>query len=41
MTYLTSDVAVGDWTIRTHLAGDEESPAILWLHGSGPGVSAL
>lgn len=37
----TSDVAVGEWTIRTHLAGDPADPAILWLHGSGPGVSAL
>lgn len=37
----TTDVAVGDWTIRTHLAGDRSDPAILWLHGSGPGVSAL
>jgi 2-hydroxymuconate-semialdehyde hydrolase len=37
----TTDVAVGDWTIRTHLAGDPGDPVILWLHGSGPGVSAL
>lgn len=37
----TSDVTVGDWTIRTHQAGDPADPAILWLHGSGPGVSAL
>ena len=37
----TTDVAVGEWTIRTHLAGDPSDPAILWLHGSGPGVSAL
>jgi 2-hydroxymuconate-semialdehyde hydrolase len=40
-TITTSDVAVGEWTIRTHLAGDPAAPAILWLHGSGPGVSAL
>lgn len=40
-TITTSDLAVGEWTIRTHLAGDPADPAILWLHGSGPGVSAL
>ncbi|MGE3812418.1 MAG: alpha/beta fold hydrolase [Candidatus Nanopelagicales bacterium] len=40
-TISTTDVAVGEWTIRTHLAGDPADPAILWLHGSGPGVSAL
>jgi 2-hydroxymuconate-semialdehyde hydrolase len=37
----TSDVIVGEWTIRTHRAGDPADPAILWLHGSGPGASAL
>jgi 2-hydroxymuconate-semialdehyde hydrolase len=37
----TTDVTVGDWTIRTHQSGDPSAPAILWLHGSGPGVSAL
>jgi 2-hydroxymuconate-semialdehyde hydrolase len=37
----TTDVKVGPWTIRTHLAGDPDAPAILWLHGSGPGASAL
>ncbi|MFC6237552.1 alpha/beta fold hydrolase [Longivirga aurantiaca] len=40
-TISTTDVAVGEWRIRTHLAGDPADPAILWLHGSGPGVSAL
>ncbi len=40
-TITTTDVVVGEWTIRTHLAGDPADPAILWLHGSGPGVSAL
>jgi 2-hydroxymuconate-semialdehyde hydrolase len=40
-TITTSDVVVGRWTLRTHLAGDPADPAILWLHGSGPGVSAL
>jgi 2-hydroxymuconate-semialdehyde hydrolase len=37
----TTDVVVGDWVLRTHQAGDPDGPAILWLHGSGPGVSAL
>ena len=37
----TRDVRVGDWDLRTHEAGDADAPAILWLHGSGPGVSAL
>jgi len=41
MDLMTSDVPVGDWTIRTHQAGDPADPTILWLHGSGPGVSAL
>lgn len=40
-TVTTRDVPVGDWTIHTHLAGDPAGPAVLWLHGSGPGVSAL
>jgi 2-hydroxymuconate-semialdehyde hydrolase len=37
----TTDVEVGRWVLRTHEAGDPDGPAILWLHGSGPGVSAL
>jgi 2-hydroxymuconate-semialdehyde hydrolase len=33
--------AEGDqYHLRTHQAGDLAAPAILWLHGSGPGVSA-
>lgn len=35
------DLTVGARTIRVHECGDETGPAILWLHGSGPGVSAL
>ncbi|MCB0893785.1 MAG: alpha/beta fold hydrolase [Nocardioidaceae bacterium] len=41
MDLTTTDVPVGDWTIRTHQAGDPADPTILWLHGSGPGVTAL
>lgn len=37
------DIAIGagDLVLRTHETGSSEQPAILWLHGSGPGVSAL
>lgn len=41
MTRTTTDVAVGDWTIRTHEVGPRSAPTILWLHGSGPGAGAL
>lgn len=41
MDLTTSDVPVGAWMIHTHRAGDPEDPTILWLHGSGPGVTAL
>lgn len=41
MDLTTTDVPVGEWTIHTHQAGDPADPTILWLHGSGPGVSAL
>lgn len=39
----TRDIAigVGDAVIRTYETGGADQPAILWLHGSGPGVSAL
>ena len=37
----TRDIAVGEHTLHVHEAGDASAPAILWLHGSGPGVSAL
>lgn len=36
----TTDIQVGDWHLHTHQAGNPEDPAVLWLHGSGPGVSA-
>lgn len=42
MTQLrTTDVDLGGWVLRTHQLGDPADPTILWLHGSGPGVSAL
>lgn len=41
MDLTTTDVPIGDWTIRTHEAGDRDGPTILWLHGSGPGATAL
>jgi 2-hydroxymuconate-semialdehyde hydrolase len=37
----TSRVKVSAGELHTHQAGDPANPAILWLHGSGPGVSAL
>jgi len=37
----TQRVKVGAGELHTNLAGDPSNPAILWLHGSGPGVSAL
>jgi len=37
----TADVKVGDYSIRVNETGDPSLPAVLWLHGSGPGVSAL
>nr|NLI51530.1 alpha/beta fold hydrolase [Propionibacterium sp.] len=37
----TFDVPVDGLTVRVHTAGDRGDPPILWLHGSGPGVSAL
>jgi 2-hydroxymuconate-semialdehyde hydrolase len=37
----TSRVTVGAGELHTHQAGNPADPAILWLHGSGPGVSAL
>lgn len=42
MTQLrTTDVDLGRWALRTHQIGDPTDPTILWLHGSGPGASAL
>lgn len=41
MTVITSrDIEVGAWRLHTLEAGDPGDPTILWLHGSGPGVSA-
>jgi 2-hydroxymuconate-semialdehyde hydrolase len=37
----TTDVAVGDHTLRVSQSGDPGAEAILWLHGSGPGATAL
>lgn len=38
---VTRDIAVGGYSLRVHETGDASAPTILWLHGSGPGVSAL
>ena len=37
----TTDVDLGLWTLRTHQVGDPADPTVLWLHGSGPGATAL
>ena len=37
----TADVYAGSYRLRVHTSGDASAPAIVWLHGSGPGVSAL
>lgn len=37
----THDVDVGPHRLRVHESGAPPAPAVLWLHGSGPGVSAL
>ena len=37
----TTDVQAGEHRLRLHTSGDPSSPAVVWLHGSGPGVSAL
>lgn len=37
----TRDVAVGDVTFHLSTSGDPSRPPVLWLHGSGPGVTAL
>ncbi|MBM7458907.1 alpha/beta fold hydrolase [Rhodococcus coprophilus] len=39
-TITTRDVQAEAWRLNVLEAGDTEAPAILWLHGSGPGVSA-
>jgi 2-hydroxymuconate-semialdehyde hydrolase len=40
-TITTCDVAVGDYTFRVNQTGKAGNDAILWLHGSGPGATAL
>jgi len=37
----TRDVAVGDVSFHLSTSGDPSSRPVLWLHGSGPGVTAL
>lgn len=37
----TSDVIAGEYSIRLHRAGNRARPAILFLHGSGPGATGL
>lgn len=41
ITISTSDVKVGEHTIRLNRAGEGNSEAILFLHGSGPGASGM
>ncbi|GAA1900681.1 alpha/beta hydrolase [Streptomyces sodiiphilus] len=36
----TQDVRAGGHRLRVHTCGDPSKPAILFVHGSGPGVSA-
>lgn len=41
MTVITTrDVQAGPWRLNVLEAGDSTKPTVLWLHGSGPGVSA-
>lgn len=37
----TNDVIAGDVTFHLSTSGERTSPPVLWLHGSGPGVTAL
>ena len=37
----TTDIDAGGHRLRVHTCGPSGAPAIVWLHGSGPGVSAL
>lgn len=37
----TRDVSVGDVVFHLATSGDPQSRPVLWLHGSGPGVTAL
>ncbi|WP_100521028.1 alpha/beta fold hydrolase [Mycobacteroides abscessus] len=40
-TITTADIAVGDVSFHLSTAGDPDHRPVLWLHGSGPGVTAL
>jgi 2-hydroxymuconate-semialdehyde hydrolase len=40
-TITTRDVTVGDTVFHLSTSGDPTQPPVLWLHGSGPGVTAL
>ena len=40
-TITTCDVTVGDAVFHLSTSGDPTAPPVLWLHGSGPGVTAL
>lgn len=37
----TTKVAVGEYEFQLHSAGDPSDPAVLFLHGSGPGATGL
>jgi 2-hydroxymuconate-semialdehyde hydrolase len=37
----TSEVAVGDYKFHLNQAGDPSKPAVIFLHGSGPGATGL
>jgi 2-hydroxymuconate-semialdehyde hydrolase len=37
----SSDIAVGEYSFRVNQSGTPGNEAILWLHGSGPGATAL
>ena len=37
----TDDIAVGEYTFRVSQSGPPDSETIVWLHGSGPGATAL
>lgn len=40
-SYTTKDISVGEDSIRVHRAGEGRSQPLVFLHGSGPGVTAL
>jgi len=39
-TVTSADIQAGDHRLRVYTAGDPSRPAVLFIHGSGPGVSA-